>query len=109
MAWCPVAIWPPLKEYEGAILSQTKDTVISIQNFIEFPDFGIKMGTADRPALDCLYHSIIDRHCPYIRLEDVAKYSNGNTRSYEEIVTKSGAIFEIRIEWNCSLGIPLVT
>jgi hypothetical protein len=60
------------------------------------------MGTADRPALDCFYHPINDRHCPHIRLEDVAKYSNGNIQSYEEIATKSGAIFEIRIEWNCS-------
>jgi hypothetical protein len=30
------------------------------------------MGTADRPALDCFYHPINDRHCPHIRLEDVA-------------------------------------
>lgn len=104
-AWCPVAIWPPLQQYQGAILSQTKDTVLSIQNFIEFPEFGIKLSTTDRPKLDCLYHPMDNKHCPYFKLEDVIRYAHDNTKSYEEIATMSGAIIEIRIEWNCSFGL----
>jgi hypothetical protein len=106
IAWCPVAIWPPLKEIEGAVLAQTSDTVLSIQNFIEIPEFNLKMGTADRPTLDCLYDPVSDELCPYFKLKDIVKYSSGNTKNYEEIATKSGAIFEIRIEWNCSFGFP---
>jgi hypothetical protein len=99
--WYPVAIWPPLKRDEGAILKQTKDTVISIQNFIHFPAFDVKMRTTERPALDCLYDPEHNKHCPYFKLSDIVKYSTGNSKSYEDIAAYPGAIFEIRIEWSC--------
>jgi hypothetical protein len=99
--WCPVAVWPPLKRDEGAILKQTKDTVISIQNFIHFPAFGVKKRTTERPTLDCLYDPKHNKHCPYFKLSDIVKYSIDNSKSYEDIAAYPGAIFEIRIEWYC--------
>lgn len=102
--WCPVAYWPPLKRSEGPLLRQTKDTILSIQNFITFPEFGVQRRTSDRADLDCLYDPIKDNQCPYFKLEDIVKYSYYNNKSYEEIATYAGAIFEIRIDWNCTLS-----
>jgi hypothetical protein len=102
-SWCPVAVWPPLKK--GAVLSQTKDTVISIRNFVDFTKFGIQRRTANREELGCYYDQTNNSHCPNFRLGDVVRFSKNNNHTYEEIAAKSGAIFEIRIEWNCSFGV----
>ncbi len=100
--WCPVAVWPPLKRDEGAILDQAKNTVISIQNYIKFSEFDISMRTADHPTLDCNYNPINNSQCPYFRLEDVIKYSHNNYHSFDYIAAKTGGVFEIRIEYNCN-------
>jgi hypothetical protein len=102
--WCPVAVWPPLKHQYGAILKQTKDTFLTIQNFIQFPLFGVEFETENTGGPNCSYNPVNKRHCPYFKLGDIVKYSRGNSESFEGIAQSTGAIFEIKIEWNCSLN-----
>jgi hypothetical protein len=104
VGWCPVAVWPPLKVEYGAILKQTEETFLTIQNFIQFPKFGVKLETENSGAPECTYNPITARHCPYFKLGDMVKYSHDNSKTFDEIAKSTGAIFEIKIEWNCSLN-----
>jgi hypothetical protein len=106
--WCPVAIWPPLKSEVGAVLLQTKNTSISIQNFIEFTDFGVKFKTENSAAPNCVYNQNENKHCSYFRLGDIIRFSSDNTKSFEEIATYTGGIFEIRINWKCEMEMECV-
>jgi hypothetical protein len=97
--WCPVAQWPPLNN--SAVLLQTKNTILSIRNFIQFPDYDKKTETKHSGSPECLYDQFENKHCPYLKLGDIVKHAKSNTDSYEFIATYTGAIFEIRLDWDC--------
>ncbi len=77
---------------------------MTIQNFIQFPKFGVKFETENSGAPECSYNPITSKHCPYFKLGDIVEYSYDNSKSFDEIARSTGAIFEIKIEWNCSLN-----
>jgi hypothetical protein len=103
-SWCPVAFWPHLKEDKPATLVKAGEAIMFLQNFIEFPDFGVEMSTVSEPEFDCLFHPIFNKSCPFFRIKDIVKFAHNNKDDFDIIAKYKGDEIEIKIEWKCIQG-----
>jgi hypothetical protein len=104
-SWCPVAFFPRLKKEKEAILAKSGETVMFLQNSIDFPEFGVKFETVtvtEEPEFNCLFDPVFNKSCPFFRIKDIVKLVENY--DFDFIAKYAGDNIEIKVEWNCILG-----
>ncbi len=81
--------------YKVATLVKSGETVMSLQNFIEFPE---------GPEFNCLFDPVFNKNCPFFRMKDIVKFVENNDTDFDFIAKYTGDIIEIKFKWNCILG-----
>jgi hypothetical protein len=102
--WCPVdRTLPPLKNY-SAVLLETKNLSLWLQNSVEFPEFNLFLDNLEGKTTKQLAHSTYDPkfnpRSPVFNLGDLIKYTTNAGQTYEEMA-KFGAVININIGYNC--------